>query len=297
MDLVVMAAGMGSRFGGLKQIEPIDADNNFIIDYSIYDAVRAGFNRVIFIIKEENYDIFKSTIGNRLSKIVDVEYVFQKIDDVPKNTVIPQNRVKPWGTAHAINAVRGVVSNRFAVINADDFYGFESFKIIADYLKSNPDNEFANVGYYVKNTLSTTGSVKRGIMHSNGNGLVTDLVESCVEKRADGKIYATPINAETWQVINENTPVSMNMFGFTRKLMERLEKDTVTFFAQPNLEKVEFLMPEVVDNMVKAGEVELKLLSTPAKWYGITYKEDLADFQKAIAKMKEEGMYPKHLYN
>ena len=142
MDLVVLAAGMGSRFGGLKQIQPIDNDDNFIIDYSVYDAVKAGFDRVIFIIKEENLDIFKSTIGNRLNEVVDVEYVFQKLEDVPAGTVIPESRIKPWGTAHAINAVRDIVSDRFAIINADDFYGYESFEIVANYLKNNSNDEF-----------------------------------------------------------------------------------------------------------------------------------------------------------
>ena len=295
MDLVVLAAGMGSRFGGLKQIQPIDDDQNFIIDYSVYDAIRAGFDRVIFIIKEENLDIFKSTIGNRLSQIIDVEYVFQKLEDVPAGTVIPESRVKPWGTAHAINAVRDVVADRFAIINADDFYGYESFQIVADYLKNNGDDEFANIGYLVKNTLSDKGAVKRGVLNST-NGIVDSLVESKIERRTDGQIYATPLEEDNWKVIGEDTLVSMNMFGFTQKLMNRLERETPKFFGEENLEKAEFLIPEVVDRMVKDGEVQMVVKSTPSKWYGITYKEDLEDFQQAVKEMKANGEYPEHLY-
>lgn len=295
MDLVVLAAGMGSRFGGLKQIQPIDSDDNFIIDYSIYDAIRAGFDRVIFIIKEENYDIFKSTIGNRLSTIIDVEYVFQKLDDVPEGTIIPTNRIKPWGTAHAIYAIRNVVSDRFAIINADDFYGYEPFKIIADFLKSNQDDEFISAGYYVTNTLSDKGAVKRGVF-TQENGLVTSLVESEVENR-NGQIWATPLNQNNWNVIPHDTLVSMNMFGFTNKLMKRLAIDTKKFFSEGNLEKDEFLIPIVVDQMMKDGDIKLNIQRTSAKWYGITYKEDLEEFKLAIKNMIKLGQYPEHLYN
>ncbi len=294
MDLVVLAAGMGSRFGGLKQIQPIDKDNNFIIDYSIYDAIKAGFDRVIFIIKEENLDIFKSTIGNRLEKIIDVEYVFQKLEDVPSGTVIPKDRIKPWGTAHAIYAVKDIVSDRFAIINADDFYGYESFKIVADFLKNNKDNEFVSAGFYVKNTLSDKGAVKRGVFVEE-NGVVKGLVESEVETK-DGKIFATPLDENNWKEIPSSTLVSMNMFGFTGKLMERLAVETKNFFSQDNLEKAEFLIPLVVDQMMNEGEIELKVIQTSAKWYGITYKEDLEEFKLAIENMIKEGKYPEHLY-
>jgi len=294
MDLVVLAAGMGSRFGGLKQIQPIDKDDNFIIDYSVYDAIRAGFNRVIFIIKEENYDIFKSTIGNRLSKIIDVEYVFQKLEDVPAGVIIPENRVKPWGTAHAMNAIRNVVADRFAMINADDFYGYESFKIIADFLKTNKDDEFISAGYMVENTLSDKGAVKRGIFTVE-NGLVKSLDESEVEFRGS-EIWATPLGENNWREISRETLVSMNMFGFTGKLMKRLAMDNDVFFKERNLEKDEFLIPVVVDQMMKDGDIKLNIQKTTAKWYGITYKEDLEEFKLAIQNMINEGKYPEHLY-
>ncbi|MGN0961907.1 MAG: NDP-sugar synthase [Christensenellales bacterium] len=294
MDLVVLAAGMGSRFGGLKQIQPIDKDDNFIIDYSIYDAVKAGFDRVIFIIKEENLDAFKSTIGNRLSKIIPVEYAFQRLEDVPNWVNIPESRVKPWGTAHAIYAVRDIVSDRFAIINADDFYGYESFEIMAEYLKHNQDNEFVNAGFYVKNTLSDKGAVKRGVFNIE-NGVVESLVESEVEWRGKD-IYATPLGTNNWRQIPTDTLVSMNMFGFTRKLMDRLKRETDVFFKTENLEKSEFLIPVVVDKMMRDGEIKLEVETTPAKWYGITYKEDLEEFKLAIENMKKEGVYPEHLY-
>lgn len=297
MDLVVLAAGMGSRFGGLKQIQPIDDDQNFIIDYSVYDAIKAGFDRVIFIIKEENLEIFKSTIGNRLSEIIKVEYVFQKLDDVPTGTVIPSGRVKPWGTAHAMYAIRNIVADKFAMINADDFYGYESFAIAASYLKSNKEDEFVNIGYQAKNTLSDKGAVKRGILHVNENGFVERLVESSIERREDGRVYATPLNKDSWREIDENTLVSMNMFGFTSKLMIRLANESLKFFKNENLESGEFLIPEVVDRMVEDGEVSLTVLSTPSKWYGITYKEDLEELKDAVEKMKKDGIYPKHLYS
>ncbi len=297
MDLVVMAAGMGSRFGGLKQIAPIDEDNNFILDYSIYDAVKAGFDRVVLIIKEENYEYFKDTIGKRLSSIVPVEYVFQSLTNVPKGFVIPENRVKPWGTAHALYCCKDVVADKFAVINADDFYGYESFELIANFLKNNNvDNKFISAGFQVKNTLSEKGSVKRGIFSLNGE-VATNLVESEVEIR-DGKIMATPLNKGEWREIGADTLVSMTMFGFTRKLMDRIVQDFELFFAQPKLvlEKEEFLLPMEVNKMIQEKQIEMMVRITKAKWYGITYKEDLENFINAIKNMKQEGKYPKSLY-
>ena len=295
MDLVVMAAGMGSRFGGLKQAAPIDEDNNFILDYSIYDAVKAGFDRVVLIIKEENYEYFKETVGKRLSKIVPIEYVFQGLGNVPKGFSMPE-RVKPWGTAHAIYCCKDVVADKFAVINADDFYGYESFKLVADFLNNNNSGDFINAGFLVKNTLSDKGAVKRGIFSLNGN-YATGLTESEIEIK-NGKLMATPLNQNSWREISPNTLVSMNMFGFNKKLMDRIIREFDIFFAQPKerLLKDEFLLPTEVDKMIQEGEVNLIVGTTPAKWYGITYKEDLDDFKKAIIDMKQKGEYPKHLY-
>ncbi len=297
MDLVVMAAGMGSRFGGLKQIQPIDSDNNFILDYSVYDAVRAGFDRVVLIIKEENYEYFKDTIGKRLNQIIPVVYAFQSLDNVPNGFKVPESRVKPWGTAHALYCCKDVVADKFAVINADDFYGYESFKLIADFLKNSTKyDEFISAGFQVKNTLSEKGSVKRGVFALNGN-VATDLVESEV-KIEDGKIMATPLNQGQWKEIGGDTLVSMTMFGFTKKLMNRLEREFDIFFSQPQevLVKDEFLLPMEVNKMIHDNEITLKVETAKAKWYGITYKEDLEQLVQAVETMKQNGVYPQHLY-
>lgn len=294
MDLVVLAAGMGSRFGGLKQIQPVDEDNNFIIDYSVFDAVKAGFNRVIFIIKQENYDIFKSTIGKRLENIIEVKYVVQNMNDVPGDVTLPTDRVKPWGTAHAIYAVRDVVDEKFAIINADDFYGYDAYKKVAEFLKSNCYTDFANVGYYAKNTLSSKGTVKRGVF-SYQNNYVTNLVESEI-KQENGKLYATPLGKDSWNEIDDNTIVSMNLFGFTKKLIDRISEEIVKFFSSSNLQNAEFLLPDVVNKMVKDDSIKLKLLSTDSKWFGITYKDDLEYLKQAILDMKKQGKYPLKLY-
>lgn len=290
MDLVILAAGMGSRFGGLKQIQPIDDKGNFIVDYSIYDAIRAGFDRVIFIIKKENYNDFAETIGKRLEGKVKVEYVFQELDNVPSGVVIPKERTKPWGTAHALYCCKDVVSDRFAVINADDFYGVESFEILANFLKSEDSaKEFLNVGYHIENTLSEKGSVKRGVLKTDG-GYVQNLEESVVEK-IGGKVYATPLlGGETRDATN--LLVSLNMFGFNEKLMNKIKLECVKFFEDKNnLEAGEFLLPAVVNDMLAGGEISVKVLETPSKWYGITYKDDLEDFKSAIKKKKDNGEY------
>ena len=226
MTLVILAAGMGSRYGGLKQIDPITDHGEFIIDFSIYDAVKAGFDRIVLIIKEENYEYFKATVGKRLSQVVPVVYAFQGMNVVPSGFSMPE-RVKPWGTAHALYCCKDIVADRFAVINADDFYGYESFKLVADFLKNSKDDEFLNAGFLVTNTLSDQGSVKRGILHFV-NGYATDLVESEIQVK-DGKVIATPLNQDKWSEISANTLVSMNMFGFSKMLMDRIAKDFEIF--------------------------------------------------------------------
>ena len=295
MDLVVLAAGMGSRFGGLKQVEPIDEEGNFILNYSIYDAIKAGFDRVVLIIKEENLELFKERVGKRLEKVVPVCYAFQKITDVPKGFEV-KDRVKPWGTAHALYCARHVVGDRFAVINADDFYGYESFKLIADFLRTSNDDEFISAGYHVKNTITDKGSVKRGIFTIK-NGVAEELIESEV-KLEGGKISATPLGKNIWREISPETLVSMTMFGFSKKLMDRIVKDFDKFFkkSEQELEKGEFLLPDEVNNMMQDKEIKLLVKNTPAKWYGITYKEELEGFKQAISDMKKQGKYPIKLY-
>lgn len=298
MDLVVMAAGMGSRFGGLKQCEPIDNDNNFILDYSIHDAVKAGFDRVVLIIKQENYEYFKQTVGKRLENVIPVVYVFQSLNDIPKGFKIPEGRVKPWGTAHAIYSCRDVVTDKFLVINADDFYGEQSYKIMADLLRNNTDEDtFISAGFCVKHTLSDKGSVRRGV-YLFKNGRVDKLIESEVERRGN-KVFATPLNQDDWHELDADAPVSMNLFGFTRKFIDELSRKIIQFFNQPTetLKKTEFLIGDVINEILCDNSFKLVVQPTPSKWYGITYREDLEQFKQAIRDMKSSGMYPEHLYN
>lgn len=297
LTLTILAAGMGSRFGGLKQIQPVDEDKNFIIDYSLFDAKKAGFDRVIFVIKEENLDIFKDTIGVRAEAMgLKVDYAFQKMEDVPVGTKVPSERKKPFGTAHALYAIRKLIGkdDKFAMINADDYYGSESYQIMAEALRSCGYNEFVNTGFYAKNTLSENGAVKRGIFEVE-NGNVKGLVESEIERRADGKVYATPLEQNDWKEVDENTPVSMNMFGFTYKIIEELKPYLENFFANANLEKGEALIPEVVNDLIASGAVQVKLKETPSEWLGITYKDELDKLVSAIRRLKDEGKYPEHL--
>lgn len=300
MDLVILAAGMGSRFGGLKQIEPIDKYGNFIIDYSIYDAIEAGFDKVIFIIKEENYDIFRSTVGKRVESKIKVEYAFQKLELLPKGYSIPKDRVKPLGTAQALLAAKDIVSDTFAIINADDFYGKESFKIAADYLRSvkGTKGKYSNVAYYVSNTMTENGAVKRGVLSYDKNNYLTGLIESNVEHSGD-KVLMTPLD-ETIpsKIITRDTLVSMNLFCFTKDIMGYLEEKFPEFMEanQNNLMKCEYLLPTVVDELIKENKATVKILSTSAVWYGITYKADQEGVEKALANLMAKGDYKEGLW-
>lgn len=295
MELVIMAAGMGSRYGGLKQIEPIHKNGEFIIDYSIYDAIRYGFDKVIFIIKKENYEIFKSTIGNRISDKIKTEYVFQSNDNVPFE--VSSDRVKPLGTAHAILCCKDMVKDNFLVINSDDFYGRDAFKVASEYLKSeHKSNEFGMVGYIVSNTLTENGSVKRGVCELK-DGYITNLVESSVEKVND-KIIASPLDGRDSFEVNDDTLVSMNMFMFTPKIFELLESDFLEFYKNNvnNLLKCEYLITEVVCNNIKKDKITFKVLKTTSKWMGVTYKEDKEVVVEGINSLVESGEYPDKLW-
>ena len=295
MELVIMAAGMGSRFGGLKQIEPVHKNGEFIIDYSIYDAIRYGFDKVIFIIKEENYEIFKETIGSRIEDKIKVEYVFQKNDNVPFE--LPKDRVKPLGTAHAILCCKDAVKDNFLVLNSDDFYGRDAFRVASKYLKEKKDsNEFGMVGYLVSNTLTENGSVKRGVCEIK-DGYVTNLVESSVEEK-DSKIVATPLDGRKQFEVSDETLVSMNMFMFTPKIFELLENDFDEFYKNnvDNLLKCEYLIPDVVCDNIKKGNITFKVLKTSAKWMGVTYKEDKEALVNGINSLVESGEYPDKLW-
>ena len=296
MDLLILAAGMGSRFGGLKQIEPFDEKQNFIIDYSIFDAKRAGFDRVIFLIKEENREIFESTVGNRVAKYIDVVYAYQKLEVIPEGFVLPKDRVKPLGPAQAIYCAKDAIQSDFAIINSDDFYGADAFRVAAEYLRKLPKGakgKYANVGYYAKNTMTKNGSVKRGILHFDDKNMLSSLVESKLEWRGED-IYAAPLDGGEMKKIPHESLVSMNMFVFTRDIIDRLEEGFAPFLEanKDHLDDCEYLIPTVVSELIESGKATCEVLSTDAVWYGVTYREDKPEVVASLAKLVEEGVYP-----
>mgnify|MGYP004520756285 CR=1 FL=1 len=291
MTLVIMAAGMGSRFGGLKQIEPVGPNGEFIIDYSIYDAKRCGFDKIVFIIKEENYEIFKETIGKRVEGKITVEYVFQNNLNVPIE--IPTERIKPLGTAHAILCCKDLVKENFAVINADDFYGYNAYKILAENLRKTKD-EFLMVSYLLGQTLTKSGKVKRGVCHKDGEYL-TDITESEVIEE-NNKLVGTELETGKEINVDKNTLVSMNMFGFTPKIFELLENNFKEFLLTHDIMKSEYLIPSELSKYIKEGLIKLRVLETDAKWFGITYKEDKEEFTEEINKLVKKGVYPSKLW-
>lgn len=296
LTLVIMAAGMGSRFGGLKQAEPVGPSGEFILDYSIYDAILAGFNKVVFIIKEENYDLFRETVGKRIENKIKVEYVFQNFKNVPSSVEIPKTRVKPLGTSHAILCCKGKVKGDFAVINADDFYDRDAFVKASNYFKDSKDNEYGLVGYKVCNTLTENGSVKRGICKEE-NGYLTSMIESSVE-RVNGKIHAKALLDGEEFVIDDDTPVSMNMFCFKDNIFEYLEKKFTKFLEdnKDNLDSCEYLLPQTVFEGIKEGFCKVKLIKTTSVWQGITYKDDKPKLVEGINKLIKEEKYPQQLW-
>ena len=294
LTLVVLAAGMGSRFGGLKQIEPVGPNGEFIIDYSIKDAIIAGFNKVVFIIKEENYEIFKNTIGKHIEDKIIVEYAFQKNDNVPKSVKIPEERVKPLGTAHALYSVKDLIHENFAIINADDFYGRDGYLEAAKFLNNCAEDEYGMVGYEVEKTMSENGAVKRGIVVLE-NGYLTSLIESSVEKIND-EIIASPLNGDKPFAISPDTPVSMNLFCLTPKIFTYLENSIEEFFKDKDLKEVEWLLPNVVFESAKANSKPIKVLKTKSRHYGITYKEDLDNLKKGINSEIAKGVYNRDLW-
>lgn len=297
LTLVIMAAGMGSRFGGLKQIEAIGPNKEFIIDYSIYDAIRCGFTKVVFIIKEENYDIFKETIGKRVEDKIATSYVFQKLDFLPEGVVLPRERVKPLGTGQAILSIANVVDTPFVVINADDFYGYDAYKCAKEFFDTNNDqNTYANIAYKVENTLTENGSVKRGICKES-DGYLTFLVESKVE-RINKEIMATPLDGRDSFKVDKDDFVSMNMFCFYPTIFKYLEDGYKEFFIKnkDNLDTCEYLLPSLVEEKIKDKTIKVKVVKTNSCWYGVTYKEDKDFVVKSINKLIEQGEYPNSLW-
>jgi len=295
MTLVIMAAGMGSRFGGLKQIEPFGPNGEFIIDYSIYDAIKAGFNKVVFIIKEENYDIFKETIGKRIEGKIDVEYVFQDIKNVPDGVVLPPDRTKPLGTGHAILSCKGVVTEPFAIINADDFYGRDAFMKAANFLNEDT-TDYAMVGYIIGNTLTENGSVKRGYCESK-DGYLTNIIESSVYKDGD-KVKVEPLDGRVGFYAEPTDLVSMNMFCFKPDMIDYLDKHFIDFFNKnkEDLSKCEYLIPDIVFERIENNDVKVRVVDTDAVWHGVTYKEDKEDLVNCLNNLIEMGEYPNNLY-
>lgn len=297
--LVIMAAGMGSRYGGLKQIDPVDEQGHIIMDFSVYDAMRAGFKKVVFVIKKENEDLFREVIGNRVSEKIEVAYVHQNLDALPEGYSVPADRVKPWGTGHAVLCAYDAVEGApFAVINADDYYGKDAFKLIYDYLSSHADDDkyrFTMVGYSVKNTVTENGHVSRGVCQTDENHFLTEIVERThIEKRPDGAAY-TEDDGATWTHLDGDTIVSMNMWGFSAPFMDELKKGFPEFLDKAMAEnplKGEYFLPSAVEKLLTSGKATVEVLHTPDKWYGVTYKEDKPVVMEAMQKMKEQGVYP-----
>ena len=295
--LVILAAGMGSRFGGLKQITPVDDFGHAIIDFSLFDAYRAGFRKVVFIIKHEIEDDFKAIVGRRAEKYFDVKYVFQQLDRLPAGYSVPEGRVKPWGTGHAVMCAADAVDGPFAVINADDFYGRTAYTALYDYLTSGkPDNEHAMVAYLLRNTVTESGHVARGICQVE-NGLLTDVVERThIEKRGSDGAYTE--DGTTFVPLSGETLVSMNCWSFSHSMMDELIKRFPAWLDEnlpKNPLKCEYFLPFVANALIKDGEGSVRVLNCHETWYGITYKDDLAPFRAAVARMRADGIYPERL--
>ena len=300
--LVVMAAGMGSRYGGLKQIDPVGNHGQLIIDYSIYDARRAGFETVVFVISHGIEETFKSAIGDRLSKVINVKYAFQDLDDLPEGYNRPEGRVKPWGTAHAALAARKVVDGPFAVINADDYYGPHGYQTIYDYLCYHPDGdiyEYAMVGYLLKNTVTEHGTVARGVCQLTPDHYLDCVTERTkIAKDGDDARY-TEDDGETWTPLAGDSIVSMNLWGFTRSFLDEAWEGFPAFLDRALTEnpmKGEYFLPSVVSRLIGKGKARVNVLTSTDKWYGVTYREDKPAVEAAIRDMTESGLYPDDLW-
>lgn len=296
--LVIMAAGMGSRYGGLKQIDPVDDFGHIIMDFSIYDAKMAGFEKVVFIIKEENLEVFKETIGNRVEGKMEVSYAFQKLDNLPEGFAVPEGRVKPWGTGHAVLSAIDQIDGPFAVINADDYYGRHAFEAIYNFLSTTEDDDkyrYTMVGYALENTLTENGHVARGVCVTDENQYLTGITERThIAKRGDGAAY-TEDDGETWVELPMDATVSMNMWGFSQSFLKELQAGFPVFLTEAlktNPMKGEYFLPTAVNNLIAEDRATVTVLKSMDKWYGVTYKEDKAVVVDAIRKMEESGVYP-----
>lgn len=299
--LVIMAAGMGSRFGGgIKQLEPMGPNGEIIMDYSIYDAMRAGFDDVVFVTRKDLLPVFKEVIGDRIAKVVPVSYCFQELDDIPEGFTVPEGRKKPWGTGQAILACKDTVKNPFLVINADDYYGRTAFKLIHDYLVADHSDDdkwpFCMAGFILGNTLSDNGAVTRGVASVDEKGNLTGVCEtSGLVKTEAGAAYDAADG--TQKAIDVSVPVSMNMWGFTPEIFAALDEGFRAFLKENEGSlKAEYLLPTIVDNLIKAGKADVRVLTTPDKWFGVTYKADKEVVVNSFRKLIDEGVYPEKLY-
>lgn len=300
--LVIMAAGMGSRYGGLKQIDPVDEQGHIIMDFSIFDAKRAGFEKVVFIIKKENEADFKEAVGNRMAEQMEVAYVYQDLHNIPEGFEVPEGRVKPWGTAHAVLSAIDEIDVPFAVINADDYYGRDAFQVIYDYLATHEDDDkyrYTMVGYKLENTVTDNGHVARGVCDTNEAGELVRITERTrIEKRNGGIAYSEDDGA-SWTELPGDTLVSMNMWGFTRSILDEIKAGFPAFLEKglvSNPMKCEYFLPAVVSTLLEEGRATVAVLASADKWYGVTYKEDKPVVVQAIKKMKAEGRYPEKLW-
>lgn len=300
ITLVILAAGMGSRFGGLKQIEPMGPNGEFIIDYSVYDAIKVGFNKIVFLIKRENYDLFKETIGARVEPYIKTEYAFQELNNLPLGYTLPSDRVKPLGTAHAVLCCKEKVHENFAMINSDDFYGRDAFIKAYEYLSKvdESSSEYGMIGYKVANTLTENGSVKRGVCNVDNNGYLTNLTESKVE-RVNNEIIASPLDGSKAFTVKDDDTVSMNFLLFTPSIFNYIEEGFPEFFDnnKDNLLTAEYLIPDVLSNLIKNNKASTKVIPTSANWYGVTYKEDTPGVKKAIQNLVDNHEYNDNLWD
>ena len=293
--LIVMAAGMGSRYGGLKQIDPVDEYGHMLLDYSIYDAKKAGFEDVIFIIKKADEEDFKRLVTSRLDGVINYELAYQDINDVPEGFTAPAERTKPWGTAHAVRAARKLLNGRpFAAINSDDYYGTKGFSLIYDFMVNAKEGEYAMCGYMVGNTVTENGSVARGVCAADGDGYLTEITERTrIEKRPGGAAF-TEDDGATWTFLPADTIVSMNFWAFTPDFMDRIDEGFADFLEKNlpvNPLKCEYFLPFVVEDQLKAGNAKVKVLKSDDKWYGVTYREDKPTVVAALAALREAGVY------
>ena len=299
--LIVMAAGIGSRFGGLKQIEPVGPNGETVPAYAIYDALKAGFDRVVFVIRKENEAVFRERVGKFAEERTDTAYVFQELDKLPNGYKVPQGRTKPWGTAHAVFCCREAVRAPFAAINADDYYGQSSYVMLADYLTTACDTpevyDYCLVGFLLRNTVSANGTVSRGVCAVDADDNLVDVVERTRVREFNGTVkYAE--GDEQWIALPDDSLASMNMWGFGQSFFDELEKRFVKFLDERSAEpKAEFFIPGVVSELLGEGRARVRVLRTDDKWFGVTYKEDLESFRQAIRSKIREGVYPESLWD